>query len=168
MNALPNELPDELPEDMARALRALDAGATRRAGRVDADAVASRVLARLREEAEPASLPRVLPGRWAWVSAPGWMRVTAAAAMIVVVAGSVVLGVFRSGGDRAVAVSVPVAAVGLDSLDAKQLESLLRVTADVRPVATTVELASRSWDELSESQLRAVLQAVQQVQGETL
>ena len=166
MNALPNELPDELPDDVARALRALDADAARRAERVDADAVASGVLARLREAAEPASLPRMLPGRWALSRVPGWMRVTAAAAMIVVVAGSLVLGVFRSGEGRALA--VPVAAVGLESLDAKQLESLLRVTADVRPVATTVELASRSWDELSESQLRAVLQAVQQVQGETL
>lgn len=166
MNALPNELPDELPEDMARALRALDADATRRAGRVDADAVASRVLARLREEAEPASLPRVLPGRWAWSSAPGWMRVAAAAAMIVVVAGSLVLGVFRSGEGRAWA--MPVVAVALDSLNANQLEALLRVTADVRPVATAVAPASGSWDELSESQLRAVLQAVQQVQGETL
>lgn len=162
MNALPNELPDELE----RALRALDAEATRRAARVDADAVASRVLARLREAAAPAHLPRVLPWRWAGSPVPGWARLTAAAALVVVVAGSLVLGVFRSGGDRAQA--VPVVAVALDSLDTKQLEALLRVTADVRPVATTVELASRSWDELSESQLQAVLQAVQQVQGESL
>jgi len=159
-----NALPNELPDDMERALRALDADATRRAGRVDADAVASRVLARLRQE--PAPLPRVLPGRWALSSVPGWMRVTAVAAMVVVVAGSLVLGVFRSGGDRAQA--VPVVAVGLDSLNARQLEALLRVTADVRPVATAVEPASGSWDDLSEAQLRAVLQAVQQVQGETL
>ena len=164
MSALPNEVPNELPDDLARALRALDADATRRAGRVDADAVAARVLARLREE--PACLPRVLPGRWAWSSAPGWMRVAAAAAMIVVAAGSLVLGVFRSGEGRAWA--MPVVAVALDSLNANQLEALLRVRADVRPVATAAVPASGSWDELSESQLRAVLQAVQQVQGETL
>ena len=162
MNALPNELPVELE----RALRVLDAEAARRAERVDADAVASRVLARLRAEAEPAPLPRLLPGRWALPSLPGWVRVTAAAAMVVVVAGSVVLRMIRPGGDRAVAVSV--VAVALDSLSAKELESLLLVTAEVRPVATAVEPVSGSWDDLSESQLRAVLQAVQQVQGETL
>jgi hypothetical protein len=86
--------------------------------------------------------------------------------MVVVVAGSVVLRMIRPGGDRAVAVSV--VAVALDSLSAKELESLLLVTAEVRPVATAVEPVSGSWDGLSESQLRAVLQAVQQVQGETL
>jgi len=161
-----NALPNELPRELERAWRVLDAEAARRAERVDADAVASRVLARLREEAEPAALPSVLPGRWAWPSVPGWLRVAAAAAMVVAVAGSMVLGVLRPRGDRALA--VPVVAVGLDSLNAKQLEALLRMTADVRPVATAVPPASGSWDDLSESQLRAVLQAVQQVQGETL
>lgn len=162
MSAQPNELPD----DMARALRALDADATRRAERVDADVVASRVLARLREAVEPAPVPRVLPGRWALSRVPVWMRATAAAALIVVFAGSLVLGVFLSGGDRARA--VPVAAVGMDSLNTTQLEALLRVTADVRPVATAREQRSGSWEDLSELELEAVLQAVQQVQGEAL
>jgi hypothetical protein len=155
---------NELPGDLGRALHALDAEAARRAGRVDADAVAAKVLARLREEPERVSVVRRL--RWAVPAAPGWLRVTAAAAMVVVVAGSVVRKVVRPGVGRTVA--VPVVAVMLDSLNAKQLESLLQVTAEVRPVATGVEPVSGSWDDLSESQLRAVLQAVQQVQGETL
>jgi hypothetical protein len=161
-----NALPNELPVELVRAWRVLDADAARRAARVDAQAVASRVVARLREDAEPAVLPRVRPGRWTLPAMPGWARVTAAAAMVVVVAGSVVLGVLRSGGDRAVA--VPVGAVALDSLNAQELETLLRVTADVRPVPTAAEPVAGSWDDLSESQLRAVLQAMQQVQGETL
>jgi hypothetical protein len=61
---------------------------------------------------------------------------------------------------------VPVVAVALDSLNATQLDALLKVTADVRPAAAAS--ASGTWEDLSESQLRAVLQAVQQVQGETL
>ena len=165
MNALPNELPDELPDDMERALRALDAEATRRAARVDGNVVASRVLARLREEAEPAPLPRGLPGRWALPAFPRWARVAAAAAVVVVVAGSVAHRLYRSSD---VAVAVPLVTVALDSLNAQQLESLLLVTAEVRPVAAAVEPVSGSWDNLSEPQLRAVLQAVQQVQGETL
>jgi hypothetical protein len=160
-----NAQPKELPDGLERALRALDAEATRRAGRVDAEVVAARVLARLRADAEPAGLPRVLPGRWAVPSLPGWARVTAAAAMVVVVAGSVLLKVIGPG---AQAVPVPVVAVSLDSLNATQLESLLRVTAEVRPVAAAAGLVSGSWEDLTETQLRAVLQAVQQVQGEAL
>jgi hypothetical protein len=159
VNAEPNELPGELE----RALRALDAEAARRAGRVDAEAVAVKVLARLREQ--PDRVSAVRRGRWALPSAPGWLRVTAAAAMVVVVAGAMVHRLYRT---TDVPVAVPVVSVALDSLSAGQLESLLRVTAEVRPVATAAGPVSGSWDDLSESQLRAVLQAVQQVQGETL
>ena len=159
-------LPKELPVELERALHELDAAAARRAERVDADVMASRVLARLREAPESASLPLGRPGRWALPSVPGWLQVTAAAAMVALVAGAMVHRLYRSTAD--VAVAVPVVAVALDSLNAKQLEALLLVTAEVRPVATAVEPVSGSWDGLSESQLRAVLQAVQQVQGEAL
>ena len=158
-------LPKELPVELERALHELDAAAARRAERVDADVMASRVLARLREAPESASLPLGRPGRWALPSVPGWLQVTAAAAMVALVAGAMVHRLYRS---TDVAVAVPVVAVALDSLNAKQLEALLLVTAEVRPVATAVEPVSGSWDGLSESQLRAVLQAVQQVQGEAL
>jgi hypothetical protein len=161
VNAQPNELPSELE----LAWRTLDAQASRRAARIDADAVASRVLARLREASEPAAWPRLLPGRWPWSSFPVWARV-AAAVLVVGVAGTLLLGGPRSGG--APALGVPVLAAGLDSLSATQLESLLRVTAEVRPVAARVEPVAETWDDLSESQLQAVLQAVQQVEGGSL
>ncbi len=150
---------NELPDDLARALRRLDAQAARRAERVDAERVVARVAARLREEPEPAS--RVVALRWAFPVAPRWMGV-AAAALVVVLGGTMARSILWPRG--AADVAVPTLAQGMDSLDVQGLERLLRVAGEVKPsVAEPVRVSSNgTWDDLSEEQLRAVLQAVQQ------
>jgi hypothetical protein len=72
--------------------------------------------------------------------------------------------------DGAAPVAVPVVALGFDSLDVAGLERVLRVTDEVRPQAAGPAPASAggTWDDLSEAQLRAVLQAVQRSEGGTL
>ena len=160
---------NELPEDLERAFRTLDAQAVRRAERVDPERVAAQVLERLRTEDTPAR--RVLslsPGFR--LSAPGF-RLPAfalAAAAIVLLVGTTVTGLLRQGVTTG-SIAVPVVAQGLDSLNQQQLETVLRVAGDVRPLAVqSFGSPAGMWDDLSEAQLRAVLQAVQQVQGETL
>ena len=150
---------NELPDDMERALRDLDALAARRAERVDAELVAARVTARLR--AEPVRGARVFPRPWAFPVSPRWVGM-AAAALVVVLAGTMARSIIRPGGSASV--PVPVIAQGIDSLDVQGLERLLRVAGEVRPsAAEPVRVAgSGTWDDLSEEQLRAVLQAVQQ------
>lgn len=168
---------NELPEDLERAFRALDAQAAMRAERVDPERVAERVLERLRTEEAPA--PRVLslsPGSRLHASffrlpASGSRLhafALAAAAVVLLLAGTTITGLLR----RDVAtgsIAVPVVAQGLDSLNQQQLETVLRVAGDVQPLAVqSFESPAGMWDDLSETQLRAVLQAVQQVQGESL
>jgi len=161
---------NELPEDLERAFRTLDAQAARRAERVDPERVAAQVLERLRAEKAPA--PRVLslfPGFR--LSAFGFQRpafALAAAAAVVLLVGSVATGLLRRDVTTP-SIGVPVVAQGLDSLNQQQLETVLRVAGDVRPLAVqSFGSPAGMWDDLSETQLRAVLQAVQQVQGETL
>lgn len=168
---------NELPEDLERAFRTLDAQAAMRAERVDPERVAERVLERLRTEEAPA--PRVLslsPGSRLHASffrlpASGSRLhafALAAAAVVLLLAGTTITGLLR----RDVAtgsIAVPVVAQGLDSLNQQQLETVLRVAGDVQPLAVqSFESPAGMWDDLSETQLRAVLQAVQQVQGEAL
>ena len=154
---------NELPEDLERAFRTLDAQAARRAERVDPERVAARVLERLRTEKAPA--PRVLS------LSPGFRLpafALAAAAVVVLLAGTTVAGLLRRD-VTAGSIAVPVVAQGLDSLNQQQLETVLRVAGGVQPLAVqSFESPAGMWDDLSETQLRAVLQAVQQVQGESL
>lgn len=161
---------NELPEDLERAFRTLDAQAARRAERVDPERVAAQVLERLRAEKAPA--PRVLSLFPAFRLSAFRSRLPAfalaAAAVALLLTGTVATGLLR----REVAtpsIGVPVVAQGLDSLSQQQLETVLRVAGDVRPLAVeSFGSPAGTWDDLSETQLRAVLQAVQQVQGETL
>jgi hypothetical protein len=148
----------ELPNDLERALRDLDARALRRAGSVDPDRVALRVVARLRTESEREVAVSARP--WARVLSTRWVGL-AAAAVVVVLAGTVAVSVLGPRGGTGVA--VPVVAQALDSLDVQGLERLLSVTGQVRPVAVEPATAqgNEAWDDLSEEQLRAVLQAVQ-------
>lgn len=150
---------NELPDDLERALRELDARAARRAEGVDAERIAARVAARLREE--PAREVRVFARPWALPVSARWVGV-AAAAVVVVLAGVMAKTLLRSGHEASV--PVPVLAQGIDSLDVQGLERLLRVAGDVRPSAAEPVRVSGNgtWDDLSEEQLRAVLQAVQQ------
>jgi hypothetical protein len=151
----------ELPGDLERALRELEAQAAQRAAHVSPERVAARVIARLR--AEPAV--GVAEGRWA--PSRRWVGL-AAAAVLIVIAGTVGVRPTHRGG--AAPVPVPLVARGLDSLDVPGLERVLRVTDEVRPqVAGPVQVStSDTWDDLSEAQLRAVLQAVQRSEGGTL
>lgn len=151
----------DLPEGLKRALGELEAQAARRAAHVSPERVASRVLARLRAE------PVAGAGERPWARSRRWVGL-AAAAVLVVIAGSVGVRVAHRGG--AAPVPVPLIARGLDSLDVSGLERVLRVTDEVRPqVAGPVQVsASDTWDDLSEEQLRAVLQAVQRSEGGTL
>jgi len=150
----------ELPGDLERALGKLDARAAGRAARVDPERVAARVLERLRSERAP-SRWLAFPLRLAIPAVPRWAEVAAAAALVVV-AGGIAAGVLRGGGGS---LAVPVVAQSLDSLSRQQLETVLSVAAEVRPVVSdTVRLTGGVWEELSEEQLRAVLQAVQQVE----
>ena len=147
---------NELPDDLERALRALDAKAARRAAGVSAELVASRVLARLRAEGSRSPVRGIRP----WGAAPRWVGL-AAAALVVLFAGSAVTVLLRTG--AVPAVPVPVVAQGLDSLDVTGLERVLRVTGQVRPQAVVAVQAAGygTWDDLTEEQLRALLQAVQ-------
>jgi hypothetical protein len=161
---------NELPEDLERAFRTLDAQAARRAERVDPERVAVRVLERLRAEQAPAR--RVLSlHRGFRLSAFGFRLpafVLAAAAVVVLLAGTVATGLLRQE-VATPSMGVPVVAQGLDSLSQEQLETVLRAAGDVRPLAVqSFGSPAGTWDDLSETQLRAVLQAVQQVQGEAL
>ncbi len=154
---------NELPDDLERALRELDERAGRRAARVSPERVAARVVARLR--AEPAGDARGVVRPWS--ARRRWVGL-AAAALLVVTAGGVVLSQVQR--RAAEAVPVPVVARALDSLDLSGLERVLRVTGEVRPqgVEPVSVSSSDSFDDLSEAQLRAVLQAVQQSEGGTL
>jgi hypothetical protein len=150
---------NELPDDLERALRDLDALATRRAERVDAERVVAQVAARLR--AEPVREATFAARRWVLPVSRRWVGL-AAAALVILLAGTMARSILRPGVPAIV--PVPVMAQGLDSLDVQGLERLLRVTGEVRPsTAEPVRMSvSGTWDDLSETQLRAVLQAVQQ------
>lgn len=159
---------NELPEDLERAWRVLDARAARRAHRVDPERVASRVRERL--ASEPALKERVFASpMWQVVrDAPRWAML-AAAAVVVLTVGTVAGGtLLRSGGGERTLV-FPVVAQALEKLNTEQLETVLQVAGEVKPLAAEPrQAAAAPWDNLSEEQLRAVLQAVQQVEGETL
>ena len=161
---------NELPENLERAFQTLDAQAALRAERVDAERVAAQVLERLRtEEAAAARVLSLSPGFR--LSAFGFRLpavALAAAAVVVLLVGTMATGLLRQE-VTAPSIGVPVVAQGLDSLNQQQLETVLRVAGDVQPLAVqSFGSPAGMWDDLSEAQLRAVLQAVQQVQGETL
>ncbi len=152
---------NELPDGLERALRRLDGEAARSAARVSPERVAARVAERLRAEGAEETAARP------WARSRRWVGL-AAAAVLVLTVGTVAVRVSTRGAKAAVA--VPVVARALDSLDVSGLESVLRETAEVRPQIAVPVAASTGgeWDDLTESQLRAVLQAVQQSEGGTL
>jgi hypothetical protein len=151
----------ELPDGMARALKALDADAARRAAAVDPERVAERVLARLRQEPAVAAA-----GPLAWAT-PRALRV--AAAVVVLAAGTMatILGGRGSqpGGAGKAGVALPIWFSG-DTLTQRQAEAVLKVIEegallnDTAPRPSTVSVG-----ELSEEELRALLQAMQSGEG---
>jgi hypothetical protein len=155
---------NELPDGIARALKALDARAARREAAVDPERVVQRVLARLRSE--PAA-PVGLPGLASWVwGVPRTLRV-AAAAVLLVLAGATGLVMVRGGRAPAGAgvATLPVV-VQVDSLSQAQAEAVLKAIDDVRAVNGGTPAASTvSVQDLSEQELRALLQAMQSSEG---
>ena len=150
---------NELPTGLAKALAELDAKAQRSAARVDAERVAARVLARLNQEPEA---PATLIGRV--LSAPRGLRFAAAAALVIA-AGTVTMMGVRSGGPAA-SVVVTRWVSGVDSLDQREAEAVLQAVDGIRPVNASIPGASAmSVDDLSEPELRALLQAMQSKEG---
>ncbi len=138
---------EELPGGLARTMRALTARSAERAARVDPERVAARVVERLRREG------MVEPAR-AWWLRPAALRVAAAA--VLVVAAAFTVSVVRQQ-PATTAVRLPVS-VPVDSLNAGQLEAVLRAAGEVRAANfPPVTPSNESLDSLSERQLQQVL-----------
>lgn len=150
---------NELPDRIARALEALEARAGRAAAGVDQERVADRVARRLRDGEMPAT-PGVLPRLLAW---PRALKVAAAAAVLLT-AGSVAILRLGAGHERG---SVAAQLDGVDSLSVSEAEAVLNVVDSIRAVNASVpETSAVSVEDLSEQELRALLQAMQSTEGE--
>jgi len=153
----------ELPDDIARALAVLAARAARRAAAVDPERVAERVVARLKDEPAAAESPERR-----WLSAPRSLRV-AAAVTLFVVAGTTTLVMVRGGSPPVAApaaVALPVAIQGADSLSQSEQEAVLKALEGVRTVNGAAPRPSTVLvEDLSETELRALLQAMQASEG---
>ena len=157
-----DRMKDELPPEIRAAFEALDERARDRAARVDVEAVAARVLERLRHEESPRR----------WLS-PAVLR-AAAVVTLVVAAGAVVTLVRRH--EPSTALRLPVSIPAMDSLSSTQLEAVLQAAGDLQPVAdsTAVPQAAEnvapvtlgvSLDDLSESQLETLLASLAPEEG---
>ncbi len=145
-------LNDELPEELSRALAALDEEATRAAAGVDAARVAERVLAGLHAPAVTV--------------VPPWRRrgLRVAAAVALVALGAALLRP-RSPASDAVA-TLPVSVeLPDDSLGEAAVESLF-VGVEREPVVAA-QPSSPTLEDLSEAELRALLQALESSEGES-
>ena len=143
---------NELPDNVARALKALEADADRAAARVNTGRVADGVLKQLRQ-------PEVVEARH---PSRGWLRV---AAVLVVLLGAA--GLVRR------LVDVPdntVAAAGLpiqaDSLAPTEAQALLGAIDSLNILPAESSITSRvSLDDLSETELQALLQSMETSEG---
>jgi len=137
---------NELPDDLAKALAALDARAADAAARVDAERVAERVLGRLRTEPVVARPHRT------------WTAMRIAAAIAVLVTGGVVAKVALDGGRSAVVATLPVDVP--ESVSTQQAAAVLDAVAASADSAVVFS-ASVTVDDLSEAELRTLLQVMQ-------
>jgi hypothetical protein len=139
---------DELDGNLARALEALDARATRAARRVDADRVASAVIVRLREgDTEPS---------WR----PVWRLtlVRAAAALVLLAATTVTVLRFASRSGSAVALPVAVQA---EEFSAGELDSMSTAVDEARAAGRADAVAPAvTVDDLNVQELVALLTAL--------
>lgn len=150
---------NELPDRIARALEALDARAGRAAAGLNQERVADRVAKRLRDGEMPAA-PGVWPRLLAW---PLALKVAAAAAVLLT-AGSLAILRPGAGHERG---SVAAQLDGVDSLSVSEAEAVLNVVDSIRAVNASVpETSAVSVEDLSEQELRALLQAMQSTEGE--
>jgi len=138
---------NELPDDLRRALAELDARAARAAAGVDPERVAGRVRERLRAEPVVAAVP----GRWR-------MALRIAAAVAVLATGTVLVRVLTDTRPAAGVAALPVELPeSLSTLQATALMDAMVAGTDsafATPAALTV-------DDLTEAELRALLQAMQ-------
>ncbi len=147
---------DDLDPELARALELLERRATASADTIDAGRVAANVLARLRQ-------PEV-------VAVPLWRRpaLRVAAAIAVLVIGAVVATIAVRPSPGEFAAALPVAAEGsLDSLEASAAESLLAAVDQVQVEAASGPGAP-TLEDLTESELLALLQAMESTEGTDL
>lgn len=145
-----------MDDELKRALDALDAKAGRSAAKVDVERVAARVLERLRTE--PVAAPR---GTLA-----NALRVAAAVALLIG-AGATAVVLNTRGPEGTVARLVLPTTIG-DSLSAEQADSLLQSIEDVRTLNVAADPSSGSVEELTEQELRALLEAMQASPGGSL
>ena len=139
---------NEVPQELREALDALEARASRAAARVDAERVAARVLARLRTE----PVTDVPARRWTWRA----LRV--AAAVVVLVGAGLMLRHNSARPPADVGLALPLVS---DSLNSDQAEATLQAVGQVRASDTTTTSGTVLVDDLTESELRALLQAMQ-------
>jgi hypothetical protein len=151
---------EELPDQIARALDRLDARAERRAGRVDAERVAARVVARLRAEPDVATLS-VLGRRFALRA---MVRVAASVA-ILATGGVVAVKLLRHAPEPKQGWLPVVDARAARVLTASRADSLIRAVDQVRVLNGPVPVSSASVEELNAQELRALLQAMQSEEG---
>jgi hypothetical protein len=149
---------DELPRRLEAAVKALDVRVAERAGQVDVERVAARVLDRLRR-GEAARPRRIL-----WMSP---IALRAAAAVVVLAAAGVVVNLTIDHRRPTASLRLPVAIPAMDSLSSGQLEAVLEATGDVRPVADSLvpALSGRSLDDLSDDQLQVLLASLSGAEG---
>ena len=150
---------NELPDELAKALKALDERATKRARAVDAVRVARRVLERLRAEPEPAVRP-------AWVR--HWRPLALAAAAVVVLAALSVAVLRLQNARTGAAVATMALPLELDTqvLADSQAQALLEAVEEV-PVAAAPysEPSVASVEELNEVELQTLLHDMEQLNG---
>lgn len=121
----------------------------RAAERLDVEATAARVVERLRRE------PRAAP--WTWIR-PVWLRIAAAA---VVLLGGALLVADRLSPERGTAVAAIPTGAELYGLSASELEELLATLDRTLDLDAPLPGAESGLDELSEDQLRTVLETLE-------
>jgi hypothetical protein len=140
---------NDVPEELRGALDALEARAARAARAVDADRVAARVLERLRTE----PVEEVPARRWTWTG----MR--AAAAVVVLVGAGLIARQVTHHETADEGLALPAVS---DSLDRQQAEAVLNAVSQLRASDTTATVGTTVLvDDLTETELRALLQAMQ-------
>ncbi len=150
---------DDLDPRLARALEELERRASASAARLDPERMAATVVERLRQ-------PEV-------VARPWWRRpaLRVAAAIAVLAIGVVTArAVLQTPGNQEVATLPVTVDGGLDSLEASAAESLLAAVDQVQQVQDDEPPApgAPTLDDLTESELRALLQALESTEGTDL
>lgn len=150
---------NELPDDLAKALKALDERAAKRARSVDPGRVSRTVLERLRVEPAPAERPM-------WVR--HWRAMALAAAAVVVLA-VLSVAVLRTQGARSgAAVAATALPLELDTqaLAEGQAQALLQALEEVPAAGATYgEPSLGSVEELNEQELQTLLRDMEQLNG---